>query len=430
MPHSFLANSFAYQQPEMSSSTLLLPNNDNPSYNKCGLKAVNKLQKKKSIKNSNNNKNENIHRNENKNENIDLESFVYCNFNKHLKFDPNLFKEWLKVLESVENSYLCLLENPKDSKEYLTSFIDEYNVDLLDRIGYLPFINNPYDNQRRNSKYCNVILDTTIYNGHTTAADALWGGVPIITRGDSIDMGGRVGSSILTTLGVPQLITYSQKEYTKLAIKIGKNKQFYTDIRTKIFNANSATQPKNPFWDLERYVRNLENGFERVWNLYLNGENPRHVFVTDQEKNSMKIGNKNSTNKSNFFTETRSNVGRNRNKRKRTQDTEASSKKRKKTSKRTDDEKLSKFKKILPTKKEKKNDSKRKSKNANSPIMKKNDKNTVNKLRNDRRRKIKISRKKGKFFNVTNNDNDNDKNVNDLSDKIRNPERILTSEEL
>ena len=194
------------------------------------------------------------------------------------------------------------MENPKESKEYITTFIDEYNSDLSDRVGYLPFIGNPYDNQRRNAKYCNVILDTTIYNGHTTAADALWGGVPVITRGDIIDMGGRVGSSILTALGVPDLITYNQIEYTKLAVKLGKNEQFYTELRTKIVSATLAKTPANPFWDLQRYVRNLENGFEKVWNLFINNENPRHVYVEDQGANSVsKI--KNSTKKSYLFKE-------------------------------------------------------------------------------------------------------------------------------
>ena len=201
------------------------------------------------------------------------------------------------------------MENPKESKEYITTFIDEYNSDLSDRVGYLPFIGNPYDNQRRNAKYCNVILDTTIYNGHTTAADALWGGVPVITRGDIIDMGGRVGSSILTALGVPDLITYNQIEYTKLAVKLGKNEQFYKELRTKIVSATLAKAPANPFWDLQRYVRNLENGFEKVWNLFINNENPRHVYVEDQGANSVsKI--KNSTKKSYLLKEKKRKVVR------------------------------------------------------------------------------------------------------------------------
>ena len=301
MPHSFLANSFAYQSPEMSVSSYILPKNDNPSYNKCDIKVNNKSNK---IKKNNNKSNQ-----KNQNDVDETNSFIYCNFNKHLKFDPHLFKEWLKVLESVENSYLCLLENPKESKEYITTFIDEYNSDLLDRVGYLPFIGNPYDNQRRNAKYCNVILDTTIYNGHTTAADALWGGVPVITRGDIIDMGGRVGSSILTALGVPDLITYNQIEYTKLAVKLAKNEQFYTELRTKIVSATLAKAPANPFWDLQRYVRNLENGFEKVWNLFINNENPRHVYVEDQGANSVsKI--KNSTKKSYLLKEKKRKVVR------------------------------------------------------------------------------------------------------------------------
>lgn len=65
---------------------------------------------------------------------------------------------------------------------------------------------NPFDNQRRDGEMCHVVLDTPRYNGHTTAADNLWAGVPVLTYGTSVEMGGRVGASILSTLGLTDMI--------------------------------------------------------------------------------------------------------------------------------------------------------------------------------------------------------------------------------
>jgi Glycosyl transferase family 41 len=262
MPHSFLANSFSYQEPDMSLPQLQLPKNDNPSYNRCDLPP--------------------------EEEEDDTEGdgtdgkFVFCNFNKHLKFDPDLFTHWLQTLQAVKNSYLCLLETPIDSKENLWGFASDFDPDLADRIGFLPFIANPYDNQRRNARYCSAVLDTTVYNGHTTAADALWGGVPVVTRGDGMDMGSRVGASALTALGIKELIAHTQGEYDQIAVKLATDSAFYTEVRTKLVQANLAKSPRNPFWDLERYVRNLESGLASAWKTFIEGGEMQHVYITDR----------------------------------------------------------------------------------------------------------------------------------------------------
>ena len=61
-------------------------------------------------------------------------SFVYCNFNKHLKFSPHMFRQWLRILQAVEGSVLCLLENPYESIPYMTQFIRRVDESLLDRV--------------------------------------------------------------------------------------------------------------------------------------------------------------------------------------------------------------------------------------------------------------------------------------------------------
>jgi Glycosyl transferase family 41 len=273
MPNSFLANSFAYQQPDMKIASMVLPKNDNPSKNRCGIML--------DIGNSNGDDDDDGDSANLSPKSLEKESFIFCNFNKQLKFDPDLFSHWLDTLQAVDNSYLCLLENPKESKEFITEFTKNHSPNLVKRIGYLPFINNPYENQQRNARYCHVILDTTVYNGHTTAADALWGGVPVVTRGDGVDMGSRVGASILTALNLPELIGSDQENYNDIALNLALDKEFYAETRSKLIHANHAKAPMNAFWDLQRYVRNLESGFESIWDTFIHGRDVDHVYVVD-----------------------------------------------------------------------------------------------------------------------------------------------------
>lgn len=173
IPHTFLTNSFAYQAPDMSPPERKIPYKRSPQYHGCGGAAA---------------------------------SFVYCNFGKQVKYEPNQFRHWLNILQRVENSVLCLLEYPAQSVPYLRSFIDDVNSTLNDRVRFLEASKNPYDHQRRNAQYCNAILDTKIWNGRTTTQDGLWAGVPFVASMESLDMGSRVGADLLNVLGLNDLI--------------------------------------------------------------------------------------------------------------------------------------------------------------------------------------------------------------------------------
>lgn len=104
MPHSFLATSFAYQRPYLSDPPRVHDKYNNPKVNACGRSVP--------------------------------AAFVYCNFNKHLKFSPHMFKVWLRALETVDDSVLCLLENPSDSVPYIKEFVRNYNESLSDRVRF------------------------------------------------------------------------------------------------------------------------------------------------------------------------------------------------------------------------------------------------------------------------------------------------------
>ena len=96
-------------------------------------------------------------------------------------------------------------------------------------------------------------------------------------------MGGRVGVSILTTLGLPELVAEDDAEYSKIAIRLGKNQTYYTSIRSRLVHT-CLQKPSNPYWDMSGYVRNLERGFQAIWNLFISGGGFRNVIVKETKR--------------------------------------------------------------------------------------------------------------------------------------------------
>jgi len=231
--------------------------------------------------------------------------FVFCNFNKFLKNSPETVRSWIRILREVPDSILCLLDNPKSGRHYLHRFVHEaageakLSIDpitkeevpdfepkdgdaLIKRIHYLPWERNPFDHQARNQDFCNVMLDSHPYNGHTVAQDALYGGVPIVTRSDGDDMSSRVTTSANIVLGLDELNAYDgPSHYEEIAIDVGNNRTKFTNIRRRLIDTALQTNPMHLYWDAPRYVKNLESGLITAWERYLAGEQPRTIEVVE-----------------------------------------------------------------------------------------------------------------------------------------------------
>lgn len=235
----------------------------------------------------------------------DKPKFVFCNFNKFLKNSPETVRSWIRILREVPDSILCLLENPKSGTNYLHRFVHEAagdpkismdpntKEDVLDfepkdgdalykRIHFLPWERNPFDHQARNQDFCSVMLDSHPYNGHTVAQDALYGGVPIVTRSDGDDMSSRVTTSANIVLGLDELNAYDgPRHYEDIAIGLGNNATKYRNIRRSLIDTALQTNPMHPYWDAPRYAKNLESGFMEAWDRFLAGEEPRTIEVVE-----------------------------------------------------------------------------------------------------------------------------------------------------
>jgi len=160
---------------------------------------------------------------------------------------------------------------------------DDVRVDLNARIHFLPWEGNPFDHQQRSYSLCNAMLDSHPYNGHTTAQDALYAGVPIVTRSDGDDMSSRVSTSANVVLGLEELNAYRGiEEYETIAIRLGIDKDWFVYIRTKLIETCLQKNPMHPYWDVPRYVNNFQNGLRKIWDNFLRGNEIDHVEVTEE----------------------------------------------------------------------------------------------------------------------------------------------------
>lgn len=235
-------------------------------------------------------------------------TFVFCNFNKFLKNNPETMRSWIRILKEVPGSILCLLENPQTGLAYLKRFVHEAAGEpapmfrdpstgeeqpdfkpkdgekINNRIYFLPWERNPFDHQQRNHDFCNLMLDSHPYNGHTVAQDALYGGVPIVTRSDGEDMSSRVTTSANIVLGLEELNAYEgPRQYENIAIRLGNNETEYKDIRQRLVETALQRNPMHPYWDAARYVKNLESGLFQAWDRFLSGLEPEEITVVESE---------------------------------------------------------------------------------------------------------------------------------------------------
>jgi protein O-GlcNAc transferase len=232
----------------------------------------------------------------------DEPSFVFCNFNKFLKNNPQTVRSWIRILREVPGSILCLLENPREGVPYLRKFVHEAagtapnasagsspgefepgdGDSLNGRIHFLPWERSPFDHQMRNQDFCNVMLDSFPYNGHTVAQDSLYGGVPIVTRSDGLDMSSRVTTSANEVLGLERLnAPGGPAEYEEIAIRLGTDPALYRDVRGRLVDTCLQRNPMHPYWDVARYVKNFEAGLEAAWHRFVEGKDPEHIYVQE-----------------------------------------------------------------------------------------------------------------------------------------------------
>jgi predicted O-linked N-acetylglucosamine transferase (SPINDLY family) len=196
---------------------------------------------------------------------------VYCCFNVAYKFTPRIFDVWMRLLVQLPESVLWLPENNEAAMANLKREVESRGV-ATGRLVFAPFLAAGEDHLAR-LPLADLFLDTLPFNAHSTAADALWTGVPVLTcKGECFS--GRVAASLLSAAGLPELIAESLEDYEARALALGRDASLRGNFRRKLSAAS-------PLFDTARYTRNLERAYLAMWERQQRGEPPESFAVTE-----------------------------------------------------------------------------------------------------------------------------------------------------
>lgn len=206
---------------------------------------------------------------------LPADGFVYCCFNNAYKIMPEIFASWMRILAAVPGSVLWLLANDADSIARLRGVAEVQGIDPA-RLVFGPSL--PSAQHLARHRLADLFLDTLPYNAHTTASDALWAGLPVLTQlGQAF--AGRVAASLLNAVGLPEMITRDAAAYEALAIAIGRDAARAAALKAKL----AAAIPTAPLFNTPRFTRHLEGAYRMMWQRHAAGLAPEGFAVPAEE---------------------------------------------------------------------------------------------------------------------------------------------------
>jgi protein O-GlcNAc transferase len=200
-------------------------------------------------------------------------AFVFACFNQTYKFSSREFSIWMRLLHEIEDSVLWLYVNQEAVRETLRNEAVSRGIDP-DRVIFASTESNSFHLARLS--LADLFLDCFFINAHTTASDALWSGVPIVTR-QGKQFAARVASSLLSTSGLGELIVKTDEQYFDLAKRFASDEEFRSRIRSDVEQARSTS----PLFDSDRYTENLLALLEVAAKRSRSGCTPRDLTLAD-----------------------------------------------------------------------------------------------------------------------------------------------------
>jgi predicted O-linked N-acetylglucosamine transferase (SPINDLY family) len=183
--------------------------------------------------------------------------FVFCCFNNTWKMTREIFEIWMRLLQAVPGSVLWLYRDHPEAARNLKAAAGARGVDP-DRIVFAGPVK--LEDHLARHRAADLFLDTLPYNAHTTCSDTLWAGLPIVTcKGDTF--AGRVAASLLTSVGLPELITETLEDYEALALALANDPRRLKKIRAKL----AAQRDTSALFDTKTFTRDLEAIYQRMW---------------------------------------------------------------------------------------------------------------------------------------------------------------------
>jgi len=185
------------------------------------------------------------------------EAFVFCSFNGSQKLTQLTFERWLSILEQVQDSVLWLLSSTPDTDESLRRRAREKGI-AAERLIFAGKLANPFHLARY--PLADLFLDSFPYGAHTTGADALWMGVPVLTlKGRSF--ASRVCASLLTAAGIPELIADSGDDYVRLAVELAQHRDQLDMLKQRLIASRDICR----LFDMRSLVADLEALYVGMW---------------------------------------------------------------------------------------------------------------------------------------------------------------------
>lgn len=197
--------------------------------------------------------------------------FVFCSFNSGAKLNAACFAIWMRLLAQVPDSVLWLRSDTPIFEENLRRHALAQGIDPA-RLIFAPWAAQEAHIAR--IALADLCLDNLPYNAHTTASDALWAGVPLLTcKGNTF--AGRVASSLLLAAGLPELVTQNAGDYEALALSLATDRARLSALRERL----AAARETCALFDTPAYTRHLEAGYEQAGQRHCAGQPLAHVRI-------------------------------------------------------------------------------------------------------------------------------------------------------
>jgi predicted O-linked N-acetylglucosamine transferase (SPINDLY family) len=197
--------------------------------------------------------------------------FVFCCFNNNWKIMPPTFDGWMRLLTAVSGSVLWLLE---DNATTLVNLRKEAALRGVDPNRLIFAKRMKLEEHLARHALADLFMDTLPYNAHTTASDALWAGLPVLTLvGESF--AARVAASLLNAMDLPELITHTQEQYEEKAIELANNPDMLRQLKEKI----AHNRLRSPLFKGQLLTRHIEAAYENMLERYLLGQEPEHIDI-------------------------------------------------------------------------------------------------------------------------------------------------------
>lgn len=201
------------------------------------------------------------------------QGMVFCCFNNIYKIGAREFAIWLNLLNEAPGSVLWLSGTNAWARRNLRKEAERCGVDPS-RIVFTERASMSEHLARH--RLADLFLDTFHYNAHSTASDALWSGLPIVTlmgRG----FPARVAASLLQTIGLPELVTHSPEDYARVALSLARDPEKLAALKTKL----AGLRNHSPLFDTARFTRHLEDAYAQAYRRYVEGEPPAAIRVAE-----------------------------------------------------------------------------------------------------------------------------------------------------